>query len=127
MTFFRLLMFLYIALMADRCALARTHISSVEVAAQVWCIMVETKHPFTTKEATALTEALAIHYALTVAANNRTLTRRANKAIGQFLKNEELLKAVCEVSEVLLEALSVVSVILFLFLFLTYYLSSCQE
>lgn len=81
-----------------RCALARTHISSVEVAAQVWCIMVQVKHPFTTKEATALTEALAIHYALTMAANNNALTRRANKAIGQFLKNEELLKAVCEVS-----------------------------
>lgn len=84
--------------MGDRCALARTHILSVEVAAQVWCIMVQAKHSFTSKEATALTEALAIHYSLTVAANNKTFTRRANKAIGEFLKNEELLRAVCEVS-----------------------------
>ena len=88
----------YVTLMRDRCALARVHISSVEVAAQVWCIVVQVKHPLSNKEATALTEALAIHYALTVAANNKTLTRRAKKAIGQFLKDEQLLKAVCQVS-----------------------------
>lgn len=50
------------------------------------------------KEAGALTEALAIHYSLTVAANNNALTLRANKAIAALLKNEHLLKAVFEVS-----------------------------
>ncbi|KAG0719253.1 hypothetical protein GWK47_050843 [Chionoecetes opilio] len=80
------------------CALARTHISSVEVAAQVWCSVVKAKHSLSTKEATALTEAMAIHYTLTVAANKKALNRRANKAIAQFLKDEELLKAVWQVS-----------------------------
>lgn len=88
----------YVMFVPPRTALARIHISSVEVAAQVWCIVVQAKHPLSAKETTALTEALAIYYALTVAANNKALTRRANKAIGQFLKDEELLKAVCQVS-----------------------------
>lgn len=78
------------------CAVARTHVSSVQVAAQVWCIVVQAKHSLSTKEATALTEALAIHYSLTVAANDPILNRKAKKAIGQFLKNEELLKGVCQ-------------------------------
>ena len=85
-------------LVCYRCAVARAHISSVQVAAQVWCIVVQAKHSLSTKEATALTEALAIHYSLTVAANDPILNRKAKKAIGQFLKNEELLKGVCQVS-----------------------------
>ncbi|KAG7170707.1 eIF-2-alpha kinase activator GCN1-like 1 [Homarus americanus] len=77
-------------------ALARVHISPMEVAAKVWCIAVSAKHPLSTKEATALTEALAVHFALTVAANDVIFTRRANKAVGFFLEDEALLKAVCQ-------------------------------
>nr|XP_053628058.1 uncharacterized protein LOC128685511 [Cherax quadricarinatus] len=78
-------------------ALARVHVSPMEVAAKVWCIAISAKHPFGSKEATALTEALAIHFALTVAANDAAFTRRANKAVRSLLKDEALLKSVCQV------------------------------
>lgn len=77
-------------------ALARVHVSPMEVAAKVWCIAISAKHPFGSKEATALTEALAIHFALTVAANDAAFTRRANKAVRSLLKDEALLKSVCQ-------------------------------
>ncbi|KAK3887663.1 hypothetical protein Pcinc_008247 [Petrolisthes cinctipes] len=77
-------------------ALARVHISSMEVAARVWKISVAAGHPMGPKEAGALTEALAIHYSLTVAARNKGLTLRANKAITELIENEHLLKAVFE-------------------------------
>ncbi|XP_071537961.1 stalled ribosome sensor GCN1 [Panulirus ornatus] len=77
-------------------ALARIHTYPMEVAARVWCITASAKHPLSPKEATALTEALAIDFALTVAADDKTMTRRANKVVGSFVKDETLLKAVCQ-------------------------------
>lgn len=69
----------------------------MEVAARVWCIAVATKHPLGTKEAMALTEALAIHFSMTIAAKDAIFSQRANKAIGVLLKDEALLKAVSQV------------------------------
>lgn len=69
----------------------------MEVAARVWCVAAIAKHPLSPKEATALTEALAIHFSLTVAADDVTMTRRANKVVGSFVKDEALLKSVCQV------------------------------
>ncbi|XP_037791429.1 eIF-2-alpha kinase activator GCN1-like [Penaeus monodon] len=77
-------------------ALARIHIFPAEVAARVWCIAFSSKHPISSKEATALTEALAIHFSLTVAANDNFLTSKTLKTLRPIIKDEDLLKAVCE-------------------------------
>lgn len=77
-------------------ALARIHIFPAEVAARVWCIAFSSKHPISSKEATALTEALAIHFSLTVAANDNFLSSKTLKTLRPILKDADLLKAVCE-------------------------------
>lgn len=84
-----------------RRALARVHIFPAEVAARVWCIAFSSKHPIGSKEAAALAEALAIYFSLTVAANDNFLTSKALKTLKPIVKDEVLLKAVCEVCVVL--------------------------
>ena len=78
-------------------ALARIHCFPVELAARIWCIAVTSQHPIGPKEATALTETLAIHFTLTVAAKDAILSRRADKALKSLVNDEKILKEVCQV------------------------------
>ncbi|KAK7073636.1 eIF-2-alpha kinase activator GCN1 [Halocaridina rubra] len=77
-------------------ALARIHCYPAELAARIWCIAISAQHPIGAKEASALTEALAIHFTLTVAAKDASLSRRADKALQSLLQDGKVLKEVCQ-------------------------------
>ncbi|XP_068244259.1 stalled ribosome sensor GCN1 [Palaemon carinicauda] len=77
-------------------ALARIHCYPAELAARIWCIAVTSQYPIGSKEATALTEAMAIHFTLTVAAKDAVMTRRMDNALKSILKDERILKEVCQ-------------------------------
>lgn len=77
-------------------SIGQQHLFSLEICINVWRSAVKSKNELTSKEATALTDAIAVHFSLTMAANHKPFNRTVQNLITPLWKDTTQLNTLCE-------------------------------